>query len=62
METTICIIIRTKNNADIIENVLNNTLPYTSDYIIYDHYSTDNTISLCNQFFNNVNGSFHLYK
>ena len=53
-KTTICVIVRTKNEVDIIE-VLNVTLQYATDYIIYDHHSTDNTVMLCDQFFKDHN-------
>lgn len=53
--TTICVLIMCKDEEHCILDTLNSTLPYTSEYIICDTGSTDNTIGVCNDFFRNNN-------
>lgn len=57
-KTTICVLIRVKNNAHNMLQILNSTLPYATDYIIHDYNSLDNTVNICNKFFfdNNIRG------
>lgn len=62
--TTICIIIKVKNDANIILEILNSTLFYAHEYIIYDYNSTDTTVDICNKFFinNNIRGQIFSYE
>lgn len=60
--STICVLIMCKDEEHCILETLESTLPYASEYIICDTGSVDNTIKICNDFFqkNNVKGQiFH---
>jgi len=50
--TSICILIMCTNESHIIKETLETTLPYATDYIICDNASTDNTVQICQDFFN----------
>ena len=47
----ICVLIMAYNEAHCIGETLLSTLPIATEYIIIDHYSTDDTMKVCNDFF-----------
>lgn len=64
MKSSICICIMCTNEENVIEKTLTQLLPYATDYIICDNESTDNTIHVCQNFFNHhhIQGQIFNYK
>lgn len=48
---TVCIIMMVKNESHCVTETLASTLSFANEYIICDIGSTDNTIDVCNNFF-----------
>jgi len=61
---TICVCIMCTNEENLIEQALTATLPYATDYIICDNESTDNTVKICQDFFDkhHVKGQIFHYQ
>lgn len=52
-KVSICLNMIVKNEAHIIEETLESIAPYITDYVIVDTGSTDNTITVISNYFNN---------
>lgn len=51
---SICVLIMFTNEEHCILDTLKTTLPYASEYILLDNYSTDNTVKVCQDFLKDV--------